>query len=276
MIRSVVFAIAATVAFGCGSGQTRPSTPRAFVDATYATLRGSSFEPWLALNAEDAVFISSSGFRLDREQARTALERNFGDLLRAGATIAIESRGPARVRVSPTGEAAWITDNVELRIAVPNDTPAVASLRLTQVVARRAGRWWLVASHWSVAQDEHEVATAIASGSWPSPERIGTRIAPDAAPLLALTEQLADDPGDADVIDWTAARGELRKAIGVKLAGGVAGAIVPSGDLGWIAGQFEVLVGQVRVPIRILTVYIREKGRWRLVQWHASIPAPRT
>ena len=48
-----------------------------------------------------------------------------------------------------------------------------------------------------------------------------------------------------------------------------------AGDAGWVADRPTLVIGgEMRIPLRITGVFARERGEWKIAQWHASIGVP--
>ena len=77
---------------------------------------------------------------------------------------------------------------------------------------------------------------------------------------------------------WTDSRGAVNAMREQMKAVGNALRLVPGevkayqhGDVGWVADRPKFLLGDTEVPCRHTAVFIREDGRWRIVQYHFSI-----
>jgi hypothetical protein len=166
---------------------------------------------------------------------------------------------------------------------------------MTALAAEQDGQWRILAAHYSVPIAQEEAVARANEGTLVPPIELTTDVRAGAEPLAqafaaavsdpqARVAQLAGRP-DAVVIGsgaderWTGPQARTG-SLGAQAtpAGGVRAGLAPSGTAGWVAGNARYAViadgRELALPLRLLLLYIRDGGAWRLVSDHHSIALP--
>jgi ketosteroid isomerase-like protein len=197
-----------------------------------------------------------------------------------------------RVVAAPDGKSAYFSVLVDWDFGNGN---VLKGLRWTGVFANANAAWKMSASHVSIGVDV-DPNTVIAGGS-AQPHDIADKVDPDAKDLLAeldadfasperWTKDLSDSAdafafGNEPSGIWSGGamiRAKLVQSLAsfhVQLArhGGARAHLV--GQIGWIMTNVEARFvaepgKQITLPMRVLAVYMREAGGWKMVQVHFS------
>ena len=163
---------------------------------------------------------------------------------------------------------------------------------MTAVAAVREGRWQITAAHFSVPIDDER---AFAS-SWPIPIALPARTPTDPEEIVNLIPITAQDHfpvpfsdrKDALLIgtslrEWIVGGGRIAQfthqgqpgVIAVSRLGNPIAGVIPTANLAWAAWNGSLTVPhenrRVSLPVRVLSVFLRNQTGWEKVQEHVSL-----
>jgi uncharacterized protein (TIGR02246 family) len=197
------------------------------------------------------------------------LHKAIDPMVKRGVKMVVTSTA-LEIGISPDGRAAWVADELDFAVSMGERTMNMRQ-RLTEVLAQKDGKWWLLAQHMSAAEksasEPEPIPDAIGPGADVIVKRLDEGLADPATLLRAISTQshgLFDPEGRLDV---QAMLGQ--KLPPVSRVGGVRAGIAPGGQVGWAACNIRV-GGEDHVPLRMLIVFLNEGNVWRVVQLHIS------
>jgi len=193
------------------------------------------------------------------------------------------------VSLSPDRKSAWMTATLAW-----DEGSGAQPIRWTAVLVQRGGRWVIGASHASVGVANAQAAMQAGAGQLPDPSVMPDKVDADAKPIVAMFDaDLASNArwlGDISTRDdvlvigsdpsevWLGPAeikkgfdGEATTPATITRNGPVTAHVV--GEVAWLAANVRVELTDHSVkpmPLRILAVYLREGGAWKMVQLHAS------
>ena len=226
-----------------------------------------------------------------RDELLAQMKKNAAGRMKSDVTRTYRSTRLA-IGVAPDRRAAWAADEIEYTLRSAEGEKKV-HFRMTSLLALQDGGWRILASHYSVEVPHEEAFAKAGAHELPMPKDLGTQVMAGAEPLVDRFRQgvanpsasapwISDRPG---VIFYGTAPGERHDGAEVKrlLAGAKMAAklTIPdgvragiAGNVGWVAGNVVISLGELQVPFRTLEFYVKEGADWKLVSAHSSIGVP--
>jgi hypothetical protein len=247
--------------------------------AARATLRPDVF---VFTPTADGVLMSADSVVEDITQWSRAL-------LRRNATLQLRATRRT-VGVSPSGQGAWIFDDVIAEGVSEGATSCSVPIRVTALLVSEDG-WRVAAAYWSVpfpTQDDQDAvkhAGALASGNALS-ESVGEGTAELVDALRRAMAEPRRIPALYSVRDDHVTLGSVVEEVFLGAAGQAAWtefveyvtAFVPRGgmraavagpDVAWLAAHIDI--GSPPTPYRFLYIWVRDGDEWQIVVSHDAV-----
>ncbi len=271
---------------------------QALIGAQYGAIEMPDIEAFASFLTEDVFWFGSAANEAisGRDAVIADLNQVFGPMMEAGASFETVSSG-MKIGLSPDGGAAWIADQLELRITLGEDVTAIP-YRITSVAVHDEDTWSIVAQHWSIGVPNEQAMAIALEGGWTPLAPIADAIGNGAEPVVALIKAGSEDASawlatfsdHPDAFAFGSAPEEVleggpvvKKVFGdqveqykmrLALKDGVIARLAPSGTLAWAACNLDVTLEMgedtVTQPYRALLVYLKQGDEWELVQSHFS------
>jgi hypothetical protein len=195
------------------------------------------------------------------------------------------------VGIAADRQAAWAADEIDYSLSSPAGERHI-HFRMSALLGRQAGRWSILAAHYSVAVPHEQAFAQARAGQLPAPAPVAAEVAPGAEPLVELFRRGAAAPWEAaawisdrpgvvlfgtapdERQDGATARQTLASAkmsATLTVDDGVRAGLAPGGSSGRVAGNVRIKIGKLEIPFRTLEIFDKQGGLWRLVGVHSSI-----
>lgn len=260
--------------------------------AQYAAIERGDLSAWAGAFSADVFLWGSDSDEVMSGREAMLAKMNQGAASRMAADVKRQYRSTRlQIGIAPSGLGAWIADEIDYTLTSATTTKQVR-LRMTAVAAYAQDRWQIGAAHFSVPVED---ALAFAS-SWPIPIDLPTQNFPapnEFANLIPTTLQdhfpvPFSDRKDVLLIgtspqEWIAGGSQVQEfthqgkpgQIEVTRRGNLVTGTIPTADLAWAAWNGTLTVPhdrrRVTLPVRVLSVFLREHSRWQKVQEHVSL-----
>lgn len=263
------------------------------VQAQYAAIERGDLKAWAAAFSTDVLLLGT-----DPTEVMSGREAMLAQMnQRSGSRMAAEVRRKYRSRrlqigIAPSGKAAFLADEIDYSLTSATTNRQVR-FRMSGVAAFQNGRWEITVAHFSVPVEDERAFTT----TWPIPNDLPARTPSGAEEIAALFPATAQDhfpvpfSDRKDVLligtsaqEWISTGAKVQQftrqgmpsSIEVLRRGELTVGTTEGTDLAWVAWNASLTVtgpkGQhAPVPVRVLSVLLREKAAWRKVQEHVSI-----
>ena len=251
---------------------------------------GASLDPNVFFAAADPEEVFSK-----RGDAIAEMHRDFDFAFDEGLQIEIEPQS-IHVGLSPDGKLAWSAAPLQYTVSFQGETNSFI-LRHTDVLSRTAEGWSILATQYSLTLPESRILQALTGGDLPAPGAIGDARQIGAQSLFKefihrlanlSTAVISQDAYVFGPFAGESAEGETEvRALLEKWAArwgvlylrpdGIRAELV-SEESGWVGANVEATLRYedrpVRLPIRALVVYQKEKDSWAIAHAHLSVEIP--
>jgi hypothetical protein len=264
----------AILAAGCAAAVSRPPPPQPSPDPEIAR---ASVETILSdsLLALERGVIDASAVAPDAFSWGVAARDVFTSreaLARSAPPEKFTAQGlERRVFVAPDGRSAWFWEFY---------TQAGRVVRHTGLAGEAGGKWMILAQHASFAWPDAEVEKRQGLGPVPQLAPVGDGVAPGAEEVAALFREaiffprmLAAATGPDFIIIGTDTAKPPAASAPADIPtpkDGVRAGLGPGGSTAWAAANPAWGPWDREPPMRFMYVFLKEGGRWRLVQNHHS------
>ena len=251
---------------------------------------GTSLAPNVFFAAADPEEVFSK-----REDVIAEMHRDFDFAFDESLQIEIDPQS-VHVGLSPDEKLAWSAAPLQYTVSFQGEINSF-TLRHTGVLARAGDGWSILATQYSLTLPESRILQALTSGDLPAPGTIGDArqigaqslfkefihrlpalatapISQDAYVFGPFPEEFAEGETEVRALleKWTARWGVLYlRPDGIR-------AELASEESGWVGANVEATLHYegrpVRLPMRALVVYQKEKDSWAIALAHLSVGIP--
>jgi ketosteroid isomerase-like protein len=271
----------------------------ALVHEQYAALERGDADSWAAPLSEDAFVFGYEPKEMlhGRDQARAELARQLAEDAKTGKRRAYRSLGLA-IGLSPDGQVGWASDEIDFAQA-QGASEHRSRLRMTALLGRRSGRWQIEAAHYSLGLPDTDALFLAMQGDLPFPVEVTGKIARNADTIVQIFRDQLGDPLQgltelSDELLFVGSAPDLRfegaaykayirpvlEQLGehrpdATLLEPVSARLVSGESAGFIAANvvftYKMAMREVSLPMRVLAVFVRGPGGWKVVCEHQSL-----